>query len=96
MPCPARAAPRFPPPWSAAETDACFFVCDANGRALGLRFESQNVRSPRCRFTSEPFRAKGGVEGACVSAVRAPRLPPLRTMSFVTDCYAAEGIEGRR
>ena len=29
-------------------------------------------------------------------AVRAPRLSPLRTTSFGTDCYAAEGIEGRR
>jgi hypothetical protein len=33
---------------------------------------------------------------AAVSAVRAPRLPALRTMSFVTDCYAAEGLEGPR
>jgi hypothetical protein len=25
---------RFPPPWSAEETDACFIVRDANGHAL--------------------------------------------------------------
>ena len=25
---------RFPPPWSAEETDACFIVRDANGQAL--------------------------------------------------------------
>ena len=25
---------RFPPPWSADETDACFIVRDANGQAL--------------------------------------------------------------
>jgi hypothetical protein len=25
---------RFPPPWSAEETEACFIVRDANGRAL--------------------------------------------------------------
>jgi hypothetical protein len=28
------AARRFPPPWSAEETDACFIVRDANGQAL--------------------------------------------------------------
>jgi hypothetical protein len=27
-------ARRFPPPWSAADTDACFIVRDANGQAL--------------------------------------------------------------
>ena len=27
---------RFPPPWSVEETDACFIVRDANGRALRL------------------------------------------------------------
>ena len=26
---------RFPPPWTAEETDACFIVLDANGQALG-------------------------------------------------------------
>jgi hypothetical protein len=26
--------PRFPPPWTAEETDACFIVRDANGQAL--------------------------------------------------------------
>jgi hypothetical protein len=25
---------RFPPPWIAEETDACFIVRDANGQAL--------------------------------------------------------------
>ena len=28
---------RFPPPWSAEETDACFIVKDFNGQALALR-----------------------------------------------------------
>jgi hypothetical protein len=27
-------ARRFPPPWTAEETDACFIVRDANGQAL--------------------------------------------------------------
>jgi hypothetical protein len=27
-------ARRFPPPWSAEETEACFIVRDANGHAL--------------------------------------------------------------
>jgi len=30
----AEMARRFPPPWSAEETDACFIVRDANGQAL--------------------------------------------------------------
>jgi hypothetical protein len=30
----ARAAPRFPPPWSVDETDACFIVRDHGGPAL--------------------------------------------------------------
>jgi hypothetical protein len=34
---------RFPPPWTLDEHDECFIVRDANGQALGLRFESQNV-----------------------------------------------------
>ena len=35
-PCFNRAMPerRFPPPWSAEQTDACFIVRDANGQAL--------------------------------------------------------------
>jgi hypothetical protein len=27
-------ARRFPPPWTAEETDACFIVRDGNGQAL--------------------------------------------------------------
>ena len=33
------AARRFPPPWSADETDACFIVRDHNGQALAYVFE---------------------------------------------------------
>jgi hypothetical protein len=33
---------RFPPPWSAEETDACFIVRDANGQALAyVYFEDE-------------------------------------------------------
>jgi hypothetical protein len=33
---------RFPPPWIAEETDACFIVRDANGRALAyVYFEDE-------------------------------------------------------
>jgi hypothetical protein len=45
---------RFPPPWTVEETDACFIVRDANGRATSY-FEgelgpSRSVRDePGCR-----------------------------------------------
>ena len=33
---------RFPPPWSAEETDACYIVRDANGQALAyVYFEGE-------------------------------------------------------
>ncbi len=33
---------RFPPPWSAEETDACFIVRDANGQALAYVYYEQD------------------------------------------------------
>jgi hypothetical protein len=39
---PPRPARRFPPPWSAEETDACFIVRDHNGQALAyVHFEDE-------------------------------------------------------
>jgi hypothetical protein len=39
---PPRPARRFPPPWSAEETDACFIVRDHNGQALAyVHFEEE-------------------------------------------------------
>jgi hypothetical protein len=36
---------RFPPPWSAEETDSCFIVRDANGQALAyVYFEGEPGR----------------------------------------------------
>jgi hypothetical protein len=36
---------RFPPPWTAEETDACFIVRDANGQALAyVYFEEEPGR----------------------------------------------------
>jgi hypothetical protein len=38
-------ARRFPPPWSVEETDACYIVRDANGRALAcVYFEDRGSR----------------------------------------------------
>jgi hypothetical protein len=38
-------ARRFPPPWSAEETEACFIVRDANGQALAyVYFEDEPGR----------------------------------------------------
>jgi hypothetical protein len=36
---------RFPPPWSAEETDACYIVRDVNGQALAyVYFEEESGR----------------------------------------------------
>ena len=42
-------ARRFPPPWTAEETDACFIVRDASGQALAYVY-----------FEEEPGRTSGG------------------------------------
>jgi hypothetical protein len=42
---PPHAARRFPPPWTAEETDACFIVRDASGQALAyVYFEEEPGR----------------------------------------------------
>ena len=41
---------RFPPPWTAEETDACFIVRDANGQALA---QCAPRRAKRCRCRGE-------------------------------------------
>ena len=35
---------RFPPPWAAEETDACFIVRDANGQALAYGYFEEELR----------------------------------------------------
>jgi hypothetical protein len=37
---------RFPPPWSAEETDACFIVRDASGQALGYFYFEDEAGTP--------------------------------------------------
>jgi hypothetical protein len=38
----------FPPPWTAAATDACFIVRDANGQALAYGyFEGERKLAPQ-------------------------------------------------
>jgi hypothetical protein len=61
-------ARRFPPPWIAEETDACFIIRDHNGQALAYVY-----------FEEEPERVSGiacwggelasGLTGGCVGAV---------------------------
>ena len=43
-------ARRFPPPWSAEETDACFIVRDANGPALAYVYFEEEPGGAR-RYT---------------------------------------------
>jgi hypothetical protein len=52
-------ARRFPPPWTAEETDACFIVRDHNGQALAyVYFEEEPgvERQPSC----SPATRQGG------------------------------------
>ena len=42
---------RFPPPWSAEETEACFTVRDANGQALAyVYFEEEPARRAEAKL----------------------------------------------
>jgi hypothetical protein len=48
---------RFPPPWTAEETDACFIVRDANGQALGYFYFDEEQQSPAIdRLTRDDAR----------------------------------------
>jgi hypothetical protein len=48
------AARRFPPPWSAEETDACFIVRDANGQALAyVYFEGESGRRSAAKLLTK-------------------------------------------
>ena len=45
---------RFPPPWSADETDACFIVRDANGQALAyVYFEDDPGRRSTAKLLTK-------------------------------------------
>jgi hypothetical protein len=54
---------RFPPPWTAEETDACFILRDANGQALAYVY-----------FEDEPGRraAASAIAFKVVEAARRP------------------------
>jgi hypothetical protein len=50
-------ARRFPPPWTAEETDACFIVRDANGHALAYVYSEEEpggARRPSCSPATRP------------------------------------------
>jgi hypothetical protein len=56
---PPRPARRFPPPWSAEETDACFIVRDANGQALAyVYFEEEPGRRAAAAALPPPRRLR--------------------------------------
>jgi hypothetical protein len=45
---------RFPPPWTAEETDACFVVRDANGQALAyVYFEEEPGRRAAAKLLTK-------------------------------------------
>ena len=50
-------ARRFPPPWTAEKTDACFIVRDANGQALAyVYFEEEPGRRAAASALPPPRR----------------------------------------
>jgi hypothetical protein len=53
-------ARRFPPPWSAEETDACFVVRDANGQALSYVYFEEGAGKTRGAETAHPGAANRG------------------------------------
>ena len=61
---------RFPPPWSAEETDACFIVRGANGQALAyVYFEEEPGRRAAAHLLTR--------DEAWRIAVNIPKLPEL-------------------
>jgi hypothetical protein len=71
---PPRPARRFPPPWSAEETDACFIVRDHNGQALAY-----------VHFEEEP---DGAQRPSSSPATRARRTLLPMLLSWRTSCEA--------
>ena len=67
-------ARRFPPPWTAEETDACFIVRDANGHALayvyseraGRRAAAKLLTRDEARRIAAEHRQAAGATGADV------------------------------
>ena len=70
MPEPER---RFPPPWSAEETDACFIVRDVNGHALGMSISRRSPAAAQRRSCSPATRrgASPLTSPSCRSCLRA-------------------------
>ena len=61
---------RFPPPWTAEETDACFIVRDANGQALAyVYFEEEPGRRAAAKLLTR--------DGARRIAANIDKLPAL-------------------
>jgi hypothetical protein len=69
---------RFPPPWSAEETEACFIVRDANGQALGTAIDGapphprrgpahRRQRAKLFREEPEEICTSGSVSPSCWS-----------------------------
>ena len=64
---------RFPPPWIAEETDACFIVCDANGQALAyVYFEEEPGRRTAAKLLTKDEARRMGVNFAQVPALLLP------------------------
>ena len=78
---PPRPARRFPPPWSAEETDACFIVRDHNGQAPAY-----------VHFEEEP---DGAQRPSSSPATRARRTLLPMLLSWRTSCEAPPDADPR-
>ena len=70
---------RFPPPWTAEETDACFIVRDANGQALAyVYFENEPGRRPAARLLTRDESRR-----IAANIAKLPELEPSRRVKWV-------------
>jgi hypothetical protein len=69
---------RFPPPWSAEETDACFIVRDANGQAVAYVYyeDEPGRRSAANRLTRGEARRIAANIAKLPELLRGP--PPIK------------------
>ncbi len=61
---------RFPPPWSAEQTEACYIVRDANGQALAYVYYEQDLG----RRASAKLLTRDEASRIAVNIARLPEL----------------------
>ena len=83
-------ARRFPPPWTAEETDACFIVRDASGQALAyVYFEDEPGRRAAAKLlTRDGARRIAATWPSCrIYCARAKRGSGLRLFDHLVGSH---------